>query len=203
MPAGGSGPGIVVAHAWWGLNDTFRGVADRLAANGFVAIAPDLYGDRGHAATIEEAEERRNGLDEAGAQQAVLRAAERLRADPATTGPKLGAIGFSMGVDFAWWLADERPDLGALVLVYSPGALDLTRSRAAVQHHWSPDDAYEDTAYIEAFGNAARDSGRTFESYPYPGRAHWFFEPDRPEYQEADAELAWGRILAFFTRELD
>jgi carboxymethylenebutenolidase len=200
-PASRSGPGIVVAHAWWGLNDTFRGVADRLAQNGFVALAPDLYGDGGFATTIEEAETRREGLDDSRAQEATLRAAQWLRDSPAVAGSALGAIGFSMGVDFVWWLADQQTDVGAVALVYSPGG-DPTRSRAPIQHHWSPDDAYEDAGYIEAWSEKVRTSGRPLESYPYPGRAHWFFEPDRPEYHRGDAEAAWARILAFFRREL-
>jgi carboxymethylenebutenolidase len=200
-PASGSGPGIVVAHAWWGLNDTFRGVADRLAQNGFVALAPDLYGDGGVATTIEEAETRREALDEARAQEATLRAAQWLRDSPAVAGSALGAIGFSMGVDFVWWLADRHADVGAVALVYSPGG-DPTRSRAPIQHHWSPDDAYEDAGYIEAWSEKVHTSGRPLESYSYPGRAHWFFEPDRPEYHRDDAEAAWARILAFLRREL-
>ena len=200
-PPTAGGPGIVVAHAWWGLNDTFRGVADRLAENGFVALAPDLYGDGRHATTIEEAEQRRNTLDEARAEQATLGALERLRADPATTAGALGAIGFSMGVDFAWWLADKRPDVGAVVLLYSPGG-DPTKSQAPLQHHWSPEDAYEDAEYIQQWTGKVRDLDRPLESYSYPGRAHWFFEPDRPEYDADDAELAWERILTFLRREL-
>jgi carboxymethylenebutenolidase len=200
-PPTAAGPGIVVAHAWWGLNDTFRQVADRLAAEGFVALAPDLYGDGGHATTIEEAEQRRGSLDDARAEQAMLGAVERLRADPATSGAALGAMGFSMGVDFAWWIADKRPDVGALVLVYSPGG-DPSKSDAPIQHHWSPEDAYEDAAYIESWTNEVHAMGRALESYAYPGRAHWFLEPDRPEYDADDAEVAWERILAFLRREL-
>jgi carboxymethylenebutenolidase len=201
VPAAGSGPGIVVAHAWWGLNDTFRGVADRLAASGFVALAPDLYGDGAAATTIEEAEARRGALDEARAEQAAMGALERLRADPATAGSKLGTIGFSMGVDFAWWLADKRPEVGAVVLLYSPGG-DPAKSQAPIQHHYSPQDEYEDAAYIEAWTRKVRGTGRPLESYAYPGRAHWFFEPDRPEHDAADAELVWERLLDFFRREL-
>jgi carboxymethylenebutenolidase len=178
-------------------------VADRLAETGFVALAPDVYGDGQFATTIDGAEARSGAIDAARAEQAVLGAAERLRSDPATTAGPLGVIGFSMGADYAWWLPKKRPDVGAVVLFYSPGGTDdIAASDAPVQLHWSPEDAYEDPPYIDAFGKAMRAAGRRYEDYSYPGRAHWFLEPDRPEYHEADAELAWERILAFFRREL-
>jgi carboxymethylenebutenolidase len=202
VPESGSGPGIVVSHAWWGLNDTFRGVCDRLAANGFVALAPDLYGDRSVVSTIEEADARVSALDEARAEQAVLGAADRLRADAATAGHRLGVIGFSLGAPYAFRLANKRSDVGAVVMVYSPGGGDPLASRAPVQLHWSPQDAYEDAAYIESWGRGLVEAGRPYEAYDYPGRAHWFFEPDRPEYDAAAAELVWERLLAFFQREM-
>jgi carboxymethylenebutenolidase len=109
-----------------------------------------------------------------------------------------------MGANYAWWLPKKRPDIGAVVMFYSPGDTgDIAASNAPVQLHWSPDDAYEDPPYIESFSQAMRGSGRGYEDYSYPGRAHWFFEPDRPEYHREDAEKGWDRIVAFFRRELE
>ena len=62
-PARGAGPGVLVFHAWWGLNVVFRDVCDRLAENGFLALAPDLYGDHSIATTIEAAESLLNDAD--------------------------------------------------------------------------------------------------------------------------------------------
>ena len=202
VPDGGSGPGIVLTHAWWGLNPTFRGVADRLAANGFVVLAPDLYGDGRFVTTIEEADARSNALDWVRAEQAVLGAADRVGVEPAVAVGKIGTIGFSLGSGPALWLSHQRLEVGAVVLVYSPGEGDYAASRAPVQLHYSPQDAYEDMGYVEAFGRAVREAGRGFESFEYPGVDHWFLEPDRPQYDAVAAEAAWERILAFFGREL-
>jgi carboxymethylenebutenolidase len=203
VPPHGTGPGILVAHAWWGLNGTFRGVCDRLAGAGYVAIAPDFYGDGGFAMTIDEAEARSSGLDLPRAEQTLLGAVDRLRSDPSLTGEWIGTMGFSMGAGFALWLSQKRPDeVGAVVMVYGTGGGDYAASRAPVQLHYTPQDAYESLEDVEATKAGVQGAGRGLEAFEYPGLDHWFFEPDRPEYDVAAAELAWDRILTFLTREL-
>src|ERR1700682_1821632 len=100
-PAGG-GTGVLILHAWWGMTEMFTGLCDRLAAAGFVALVPDLYGGR-TASTIAEAETLRDAVDsrQAEAEAAIGAAAERLLRDPAVTSRRIGGIGFSMG---AWFL---------------------------------------------------------------------------------------------------
>lgn len=199
--ASGPAPGILALHAWWGLNDTFRAVADRLAAEGFCALAPDIFGDGSVVTTVEEAQARIEALDEVGAEQAILGAIARLQAEPGVAGGPLGVIGFSMGAAFAMWVSARAPDvIRATVAVYGSGGSGSGRS--AVQVHAAQDDAWqpeEETAEMEA---ELRTAGREVESFRYPGTRHWFLEPDRPEYDPDATALAWSRIVPFLRTRL-
>ncbi len=94
------GPGVIVLHAWWGLNAFFQRVCDRLAEQGFVVLAPDLYGGK-LAATVEEATGLMENRDSDFMQTAVLSAVERLRRQPGVQPGPVGAVGFSMGAAWA------------------------------------------------------------------------------------------------------
>ncbi|MCC6984539.1 MAG: dienelactone hydrolase family protein, partial [Bauldia sp.] len=114
----GGGPGVLVLHAWWGLTPVFTEICDRLAAAGFVALAPSLFPDGTTAATIPEAEALRDAHDEAMVAGPIASAAvERLRALPQVTGETIGVIGFSLGAYWALLLSQSRPDdVGAAVV---------------------------------------------------------------------------------------
>ncbi len=200
-PDRATGPGVLVLHAWWGLNQTFRDLCDRLAGEGFVALAPDLYGDGRTVSTVQEAEERLAALDGARAEQTLLGAAERLSSAPEVPPHGLGVIGFSMGASFGMRLSGKRPDdIVATVIVYGTGSVGDGRS--AVQAHFSPDDEWEPREGVDEMVGGLRAAGREVEVFWYPGTKHWFMEPDRPEYAAAAAELAWDRALGFLRARL-
>src|SRR5207248_5030370 len=156
VPEHGSGPGVLVLHAWWGLTQPFRQVCDRLAEAGFVALAPDLYRGKTTAA-VEEAQalgaaldrevERRRG-DIAGAVQV-------LRPDTAThlanARGKLALVGFSLGgayaLDMSVTLAEE---IAAVVTFYDsyPG-LDYNNAKAAYLCHFAEHDPWESVKETE------------------------------------------------------
>src|SRR5690349_6655394 len=93
-PASGSGPGVIVVQEWWGLNQQIKGIADRLAAEGFVALAPDVY--HGEMATnADDAGKLMMGLDVERAEKDLRGAATALKSNGATS-QKVGAIGFCM-----------------------------------------------------------------------------------------------------------
>ena len=89
LPPGGSGPGVLVLHAWWGLTDFFQTWCDRLAAEGFVALAPDLYGGQ-TAQTIAEATDLSEALDYEITTEIVKAAVDTLANHPATEGKAMG-----------------------------------------------------------------------------------------------------------------
>jgi carboxymethylenebutenolidase len=186
------------------LTSVFTDICDRLAAAGYVALAPSLYADGATAATIAEAEALQQGHDEAAEAEPVVRAAvEQLRELPATTGPSIGVIGFSMGAYWALEVSRTRPDaVGAVVAVYGTNVGDFRAAKAAYLGHFAEHDDYEPLEAVRAMEANLRAAGREAALYVYPGTRHWFIEPNRPEYDSAAAELVWERTLAFLDDRL-
>ena len=212
--ATGSGaPGVVVLHAWWGLTEPFRGVCDRLAEAGFLALAPDLY--RGETtAEIEEAETLAGALDQkieqvrgdiTGAMR-FLRHQGQLFATPAAeSGGKIGVVGFSLGGAYAFDMSVFRPEeIAAAVTFYAtyPG-LDYRTSQASYLCHFAESDPFEPVEAVAEMGRALQAAGRPAIFYTYPGTTHWFFESNRADaYDAAAADLAWERTITFLNVEL-
>jgi carboxymethylenebutenolidase len=200
MPERGAGPGVLVLHAWWGLNDTIRAVCTRLAEAGFVAFAPDLYHGK-VADTIAAAEALGKALDSNHLQaKAEIAEATRFlsqRAGPA--GRDLAVIGFSLGAYYALDLAAaDRQHIRSVVIFYGTGGVDFSSSKAAYLGHFAENDEFEPQSNVDELEETLRRAGRPVTFYRYPGTGHWFFEPDRSEaYNAAAASLAWERTLTF------
>jgi carboxymethylenebutenolidase len=188
-----AGPGVLVLHAWWGLKPFFKQVCDRLAEDGFTALAPDLYQGR-IAATIGEAEELLAKRDHEFMQAAVKMAKAELAA---RLSGKLGVLGFSMGASWALDVAEQEPDVAAVVLYYGAGGEDFGRIRARVLGHFAEVDEWEPLDGVRAMEAGMKSAGLDVSFHIYPGCSHWFVEEDRPEYDPAAAQLAWERTLDF------
>lgn len=206
VPETGTGPGILVLHAWWGLTTVFTDVCDRLAAAGYVALAPSLYADGATTASITEAEALASALFNAytKADAIVQAAAEQLQRLPAVTGSQIGAIGYSLGAYWALHLSQVRPDdVSAVVAVYGTNNGDYTTARAAYLGHYAEVDDYEPPEEVRALEEKLRAAGRAVTFHVYPGTSHWFVEPNRPDVFNAEAaELVWDRTLAFLKARL-
>jgi carboxymethylenebutenolidase len=201
-PASGDGPGVIILHAWWGLNETIRRYADRLAGEGFVAIAPDLYGGT-VVDTIEDAEHAVDSRPAAERRPVVDAAVARLRSDDGELGRGIGVVAFSMGCSYALALAAEDEAVDAVVLHYGTGELlDWSRSRAAFLGHFAENDPFEEPEYVAALQRSLAAAGREARFETYAGTGHWFVEPDRPEYDARAAETAWQRTVAFLRENL-
>jgi carboxymethylenebutenolidase len=198
LPQQPNGAGVLVLHAWWGLTDSFRAIADDLAAEGYTALAPDCYGDGSPAQTIEEAQAKVDGMDMVNGEQVLLGAFDHL----AQMVPgRIGTVGFSLGSNLGLWLARKRPErLAANVLYYGTGV--GADGRAPVLGHFAADDKWEPREEVEEMERELRDGGRDLTMHWYEGADHWFAERLRPEYEAATAQLAFSRTLEFLGRHL-
>jgi carboxymethylenebutenolidase len=195
LPPGGRGRGVLVLHAWWGLTEFFKSVADRIAAQGYVAFAPDLL--MGQTATTPEAAEKLIQSAEGAATRATAEAAVKfLQSHPAVQPGPLAVVGFSFGAAYAVLLATDHPEaLDRIVLFYGGSDMDLTAVRARIQGHFAETDDFEPLESVKAINlpNA--------EVHIYPGAGHWFVEENRPQaYNAESAALAWQRTFSFLGR---
>jgi carboxymethylenebutenolidase len=208
VPSGGPGPGVVVIQEWWGLVPHIVDVADRFAAEGFTALAPDLYhgkkvpnsepDEAGKAMMAMELE--RAGKDLSGAVDELRRRA---------SGDKVGVVGFCMGGGLAIVLACQRPDAVAAcvpfygVIPWPDAQPDYAALAAPVLAHIAEHDDFfgpEAAARQEA---TLKDLGKQTEFHVYPGTQHAFFNDTRPEVHDAQAAAtAWERSMAFLHRQL-
>jgi carboxymethylenebutenolidase len=203
-PAGGPHPAVIVVHEWWGLDDHIRDVARRFAAEGYVALAPDLYqGQLADDATT--AAILMNGLAKDDAIKDLQASIEYLKAQPFVRGDRLGVTGFCMGGSFALLLACRSPELRAAVPFYGEVPSDETLAHLAcpVIYFYGAEDFWItplDVGRLAAVLEARPDAGevRTYQATP-----HAFFNDTRKDvYREKEARDAWKRTLEFLDRHL-
>jgi carboxymethylenebutenolidase len=203
VPENGHGPGVVVLHSWWGLTPFFKSVCNRLADDGFVALAPDLFDGR----TTDDPDDARKMLAEADmdATLHLVRASTyALYRRPETPAAPVGVVGFSMGASWALWLASRVPDLvGATVVFYGSQSVDMAPATSPFLGHFAETDEFVAEDEVTLLEADLRLLDKEVEFHHYPGTGHWFFEADRPAYEPVAAELAWDRTVAFLHANLD
>jgi len=207
--AGGSGPGVILIQEYWGLVPHILDVADRLAAEGFTVLAPDLY--HGESTTEpDEAGKLMMAMNITTASQDMSGAVDHLRSLDSVTGDRVGVIGFCMGGGLALVLACLRPDaIGATVPFYGliPWAHaqpDYSRLESPVLGHYAGDDGYFSPDLVQALQEQLDDLGKEADLEVYPGVDHAFFNDTRPEVYDAEsASRAWLQTVAFLHTNLD
>jgi carboxymethylenebutenolidase len=195
-PASGSGPGVIVVQEWWGIDDNIKGVADRLAAEGFVALAPDLY--HGNLAKDQgEAQNLMTALNVDQAAKELRGAAEALKANGAT-GDKLGAVGFCMGGQLALYAGTLSPNVGAVVDFYGihPNVRpDYAKLQGPVLILCGDQDQMAGPKPSGQVEQGIKAAGKQAEMVVYPGAGHAFMNPNPYGYKEDAAKDAWGKML--------
>ena len=205
-PANGQGPGILVIQEYWGLVDHIKDVADRFAAEGFVALAPDMY----HGATATEPDEAGKLMMSMNLEQAAKDLSGAVTLLQERSGQKeIGVVGFCMGGGLALVAGTLRPDaIKAVVPFYGlvpwPSAQpDWSKLDAAVLGHYAADDAYFSPAKAQELENTLKAAGKDVEIIVYPDVDHAFFNDTRPEVHDADtSQVAWERTIDHFRRVL-
>jgi carboxymethylenebutenolidase len=194
---------VVVIHENRGLNPYIEDVARRLAAEGYVALAPDALTPLGGYPGNEDAGRAMFAkLDPAKAVEDVLAAYPALKARPECNG-RIGVVGFCMGGLYTNLMATRFPDLGAAVPFYGPqpGAEDAAKIKAPLLIHNAANDNFINSKW-PAWEEALKANRIRYEMHMYPGTQHGFHNDTTPRYDEAAAKLAWSRTLAFFKANL-
>jgi carboxymethylenebutenolidase len=198
-PASGKGPGVLVIQEWWGLVPHIKDVADRFAAEGFSALAPDMY----HGKTANEPDGAGKlfmALNIGQAEKDLRGAATYLLSE--SSAKKLGAVGFCMGGQLALYAATLNPSVSACVNFYGihPNVKpDYTKLSGPVLGLFAEKDGFVTPQVAKDTDAAIKKAGKQSEFHIYPGVDHGFFNDDRPDvYNKSAASDAWSRTLRFF-----
>ena len=200
VPASGRGPAVLVIQEWWGLVDHVKRVCDRLAGDGLVALAPDLY----HGESTKEPDEAVKlmmAMRLEGAVADMKGAVDYLLGHDAVEGDGVGVIGFCMGGGLALYLATREPRIRECVPFYGvipwPDANpDWSAVKARVDGHYAENDGSASRENVGAMEAAMREAGVAVTITWHPGTDHAFFNDDRPEvYNHEESEKAYAAVL--------
>src|SRR5881628_1417727 len=202
-PQSGKGPGVLVIQEWWGLVSHIKKVCDRFAAEGFSALAPDMY--HGETASEPDGAGKLFMALNIGQAEKDLRGAATFLAGQSSTG-KIGAVGFCMGGQLALFAATLNPAVGAVVDFYGihPNVKpDFSKLSGPVLGLFAEKDSSVTPQVARDLDAAIKKAGKTSEIHIYPGVDHAFFNDERADvYNKAAAEDAWKRTLAHFRAHL-
>ena len=203
-----SHPAVIVIQEWWGLVPHIKEMAERFAAEGYIALAPDLY--RGQAADEpDEARKLAMALDRDRAVAEITAAARYLASLPASAPNRVGVVGWCMGGGLSLSAAAENGgagsgNIGAAVCFYGRplDESDTARLQAPVLGHFASEDQGIPLADVRAFEAELARYDVPHQIHIYEGAHHAFFNNTRPVYDPKAADVAWVRTLAWFERYL-
>ena len=204
----GKRPAIIIVQEWWGLTDHMKDIARRYAAEGYVAIAPDLYSRLGHALTTDAGEagnlmntlKQEDGLADLNATVAYLKSV------PEVDATKIGITGFCMGGSYALMLPCINQEIKAAVPFYgqvpNPDT-PIQKLACPILYIYGEDDGWITKADVQRLAAALKKYNKPGEIKTYPGAPHAFFRDTDPSvYRPEAAKDAWARTTAFFKQHL-
>jgi carboxymethylenebutenolidase len=209
-PEGGSGPGVIVVQEWWGLDSGIKEMADRLAAEGFVALAPDLYhGDLAGHTEMDKASELMQALPMDRAARDMSGAVDFLADHPSATGDGIGVMGFCMGGMLTFVLAALRPDkVNAIVPFYGfpsgDAQPDYSKITAAIQGHMAEHDDFFGPEAARELESRLKSLGKDVTITVHPGTGHAFMAPHNALGTRDDEAYAriWPQAVGFLHEHL-
>jgi carboxymethylenebutenolidase len=205
-PADGQGPAVIVLQEWWGVEEHIRSVCDRLASEGFFALAPDLF-DGETTTQPSEAEQKLMALSMDKAEPQMCAAADYLAGLDGVQGDGVGSLGFCLGGGLAVWASATCPKITATVSYYyvmPHGKPDFSNVKGPVLGHFGTEDAFIPQDDAKALESELRDAGVDVTFHYYDGNGHAFFnEIDRLGTYDAEAaQLSWERTVGFLREAL-
>ena len=209
VPESGSGPGLLVIQEWWGLNDQIKGVADKMAAEGFVALAPDLYhGELAGHDEMDKAGELMTNLPPERAAKDMSGAIDYLLEHDATTGDGIGVMGFCMGGMLTFMIAAGRGDaVKAAVPFYGfpqgDGEPDWSGLTAVIRGHMASPDDFFPPAAATALQDKLRGMGKDVELQVHEAGHAFMNETNAIGTHDADlAARLWPEVIGFLHDQL-
>jgi carboxymethylenebutenolidase len=210
IPSSGSGPGVLVLQEWWGLAPQIKNVCERLGREGFTALAPDLYhGEIAGHDEMDKAAHLMSTLPMDRAARDMGAAVDALLAHPATTGDRVGAVGFCMGGMLTLVVAAQQ---GARIAAAAPfygaplgdGAPDWSNLQASVHGHYAANDDFFPPDAIKALEAQLRAQGKDVTFDVHEGTGHAFANEENPlgTYDEDAAHRAWATTLELLRTHL-
>lgn len=202
--ADGDYPGVVVGHEWWGVDAHFRELSRELAAEGFVALVPDLY-DGAITDDWDEAARLKANLDLETATEKLAAGAPFLRSLPTVAGG-IGMLGFCMGGGVALLALAASDDFDAAVVYYPsiyPETDDVRSIDCPVMLHYGTEDEATPKLEMDRLRELLDGEAASVTYHEYEGATHAFTNPEyEPLYHEEAAEAAWPRTVEFFDDHL-
>ena len=211
VPASGSGPGVLVMQEWWGLVPHIKTICDRLAGEGFVALAPDLYhGDIAEHTEMDKAGHLMSSLPMDRAARDMGGAVDSLLGRPEVRGGKAGVVGFCMGGMLALLVTAQQGDKIAAAAPYygaplGDGAPDWSGLTAVVRGHFAENDDFFPPVAIKALEAELQNLGKDVQFEVHPGSGHAFMN-DADVFGTYDADLAarcWKSTVDFLHDQLN
>jgi carboxymethylenebutenolidase len=220
-PKGASGklPGVIVVMEAFGLNGNIKAIAERIAAEGYQAIAPNFYYRAGGKVVgydqLQDAIGLMVGWTDAQVVEDVRATVSALESDAGVAADRIGITGFCMGGRVSYLAACEIPQIRASVPFYggaiagqqfTPGASapvsKTANMKAAVQAHFGEKDAYIPLAAVDEIRQTLSREKKDGKVFVYEGAGHGFMCAERADYNEAASQQAWQRMIAFFGEHL-
>lgn len=201
--AGKKLPGVLVVHENRGLNPHIADVGRRAAVAGFISLSPDaLTPLGGYPGTDDEGREMQRKRDRGEMLEDFIAGYEYLKNHPECDG-NVGVVGFCFGGWISNMMAVEVPDLKAAVPFYGgqPDDDQVTKISAPLMLHFAELDKRVNEGW-PAYEEALKKNGKEYEAFMYPGVNHGFHNDTTPRYDEAAAQIAWERTIAFFEKNL-
>jgi carboxymethylenebutenolidase len=211
VPASGRGPGVMVVQEWWGLVPQIKRICDRLAGEGFVALAPDLYrGDIAEHTEMDKAAQLMSTLPMDRAARDMGGAADRLIADDAVSGDSIGVVGFCMGGMLTLVITALQGDkIRAAAPFYGAplgeSAPDWSNLSASVRGHFAENDDFFPPSAIKDLESQLQRMGKDVKFTVHEGTGHAFANEENAlgTHDPAKTDEAWTATIAFLHETLD